>query len=176
MTREQFEHAVRAAGAVLGTDEVLVLGSQALHASLAGELPAEALRSVEVDIAVLGDTEGRSADLVGGSIGEASMFHATFGYYAQGVVESTAVLPHGWRQRLVQFRTPATGGVTALCLEIHDLWISKAIAGRPKDLDFCRAILQAARVDPTVLLRRLDRVDGLDSRTRVAVEARIKHG
>lgn len=32
MTREQFEHAVRAAGAILDTDEVLVIGSQAVDA------------------------------------------------------------------------------------------------------------------------------------------------
>ena len=39
--------------------------------------------------------------LIDGSIGEASMFHDTFGYYAQGVVESTAQLPAGWQERLV---------------------------------------------------------------------------
>jgi hypothetical protein len=80
--REDFEHAVRAAGGVLGVDELLVIGSQALHASIQGEIPEEAARSVEVDVAVRGDTEGRMADLLDGSIGEASMFHATFGYYA----------------------------------------------------------------------------------------------
>ena len=85
MKREQFEHAIRASGAVLGADEVLVIGSQALHASIARELPPEASRSVEVDVAALDDTDGSMADLIDGSIGEASMFHAAFGYYAQGV-------------------------------------------------------------------------------------------
>ena len=51
------------------------------------------------------------------------MFHDTFGYYAQGVVESTARLPAGWQERLVRFETPAMRGVTASCLELHDLWI-----------------------------------------------------
>ena len=108
MTRAQFEHAIRAAGAVLGVSELLVIGSQAVHGSISGELPIEAARSLEVDVAVRGDIEGRLADLLDGSIGEASMFHDTFGYYAQGVVESTAVLPDGWEQRLVRFETPAT--------------------------------------------------------------------
>lgn len=49
------------------------------------------------------------ADLIDGSIGEASMFHDTFGYYAQGVVESTARLPDGWQARLVPFDTPTHG-------------------------------------------------------------------
>ena len=70
------------------------------------------------------------ADLLDGSIGEASMFHATFGYYAQGVVEDKAVLPDGWRERLVRFQSPGIDGVLALCLEIHDLWVSEAVAGR----------------------------------------------
>jgi hypothetical protein len=173
--REDFEHAVRAAGAVLGVDELLVIGSQALHASVQGdELPEEAARSVEVDVAVRGDTEGRMADLLDGSIGEASMFHATFGYYAQGVVESTAILPRGWEGRLVRFETPATNGVVAWCLEVHDLWIAKAVASRPKDTEFCRALVEAGLVDRQILLDRLADIDHLDSRIRDAVERRIR--
>ena len=89
---------------------------------------------MEADIAALEDVDGRMADLIDGAIGEASMFHATFGYYAEGVVSSTAVLPSGWRERLVRFETPATAGVAAWCLEVHDLWLAKAVAGRRKTL------------------------------------------
>lgn len=173
MTRAQFEHAIRAAGAVLRVSELLVIGSQAVHGSMIGELPIEAERSVEVDVAVRGDADGRYADLIDGSIGEASMFHDTFGYYAQGVVESTARLPDGWQQRLVRFETPSTGGVTAWCLELHDLWISKAIAGREKDGEFCRALLDLGIVQRTILRVRLDQVSALDERIRAAVVARI---
>ena len=173
MTRAQFEHAVRAAGAVLDRGEILVIGSQALHASVSGPLPEEAARSVEVDVAVPGDVGGAQADLIDGSIGEASMFHSTFGYYAQGVVEATAVLPAGWRERLVRFESPATNGVTAWCLEPHDLWISKAIAGRPKDVDFCRAVLDLGIVHPPTLRGRLDLVEGLSEKVRSAVTHRI---
>jgi hypothetical protein len=172
--RAEFEHAIRAAGAVLGVRELLVIGSQALHASVGGELPAEASRSVEVDVAAMrGDPQGRLADLIDGSIGEASMFHATFGYYAQGVVETTAVLPSGWRKRLVRFKTPGTNGVVAWCLEPHDLWVSKAIAGRPKDLEFCRALVKRALVTGRRLRGRLAKVGALDKRVRAAVAARI---
>ncbi|MEO7520694.1 MAG: DUF6036 family nucleotidyltransferase [Gemmatimonas sp.] len=173
MTRAQFEHAIRAAGAVLGVSEILVIGSQAVHGSLSGDLPIEAARSVEVDIAVRGDIDGRLADLLDGSIGEASMFHDTFGYYAQGVVESTAVLPDGWQQRLVRFETSGTRGVVAWCLELHDLWIAKAIAGREKDGEFCRALIDRGDVLTPVLRERLDHVPVLDERVRAAVAARI---
>lgn len=174
MTREHFEHAIRAAGAVLGVNELLVIGSQALHGSVTGELPEEASRSIEVDVAAMHDDDGRRADLIDGSIGEASMFHETFGYYAQGVVEKTAILPNGWRERLVRFDTPGTQGVIAWCLEIHDLWLSKAIAGREKDLEFCRALVARQLVRTDVLSERLGLVEGLDARVRVAVEARLR--
>ena len=173
MTREQFEHAIRAAGAVLGVTELTVIGSQALHGSMSGPLPIEASRSVEVDVAVRGDAEGRLADLIDGSIGEASMFHDTFGYYAQGVVESTAKLPDGWQARLVPFDTPGTRGVTAWCLELHDLWVSKAVAGREKDREFCQALLQRGVVMPDVLAARLDSILALDPRIASAARAWI---
>jgi Nucleotidyltransferase of unknown function (DUF6036) len=174
LKRAEFEHAVRAAGAVLGLDEVLVIGSQALHASVEGALPHEAERSVEVDVAVLNDTDGRKADLLDGSIGEASMFHATFGYYAQGVVPGTAVLPAGWRKRLVRFTSPATAGVTALCLEPHDLWVSKMVAGRPKDLEFGRALLDGGLVDPDTLRDRVRAVRKAAAQDRKRILAKIE--
>ncbi len=173
MTRGQFEHAIRAAGAVLGVTELLVIGSQAVHGSMTGPLPIEAARSVEVDVAVRGDADGRLADLIDGSIGEASMFHDTFGYYAQGVVESTARLPVGWQARLVPFDTPGTRGVTAWCLELHDLWVSKAVAGREKDREFCRALMRRGAVMADVLESRLETVPSLDARVRSMVRAWI---
>jgi len=47
VNREAFDHAVRAAGAILGENELLVIGSQALHASISTDLPPEAARSEE---------------------------------------------------------------------------------------------------------------------------------
>jgi hypothetical protein len=173
MKRAEFEHTIRAAGAVLGVGEVLVIGSQALHASVPGDLPDEASRSVEADIAALEDVDGRMADLIDGAIGEASMFHETFGYYAEGVVSSTAVLPDGWRERLVRFETPATAGVVAWCLEVHDLWLSKAVAGRPKDLEFCAALKRTGLVRAAVLEERLLSI-AMDDRLRLVVAARIQ--
>ncbi|NHZ73842.1 MAG: hypothetical protein GWP16_05175 [Nitrospirae bacterium] len=173
MKRIEFEHAIRAAASILGTDELMVIGSQALHATIADDLPHAAQRSVEVDIVAFDDTDEQKADLIDGSIGEASMFHATFGYYAQGVSESTAVLPEGWRDRLIRFETPATNGVVAWCLEVHDLWISKALANREKDVEFCRALLAAGIVDRVDLRARLEVVNGLAVDLRQLVEQRI---
>lgn len=173
MTREEFAHVVRAAGAVLKSDEILVIGSQALHGSVEGGLPEEALRSMEADISTLDDADGSKADLVDGSIGEASMFHATFGYYAQGVVPATATLPEGWRDRLLAFESPATNGVVAYCLEPHDLWISKMVAHRPKDLEFGEALVRHGIVEAPVLRKRLDGIADLDDRVRRLILAKL---
>lgn len=175
MKRTQFEHTIRAAGAILGVDTVLVIGSQAIHASYNGVLP-EAERSIEVDIAFLDDVDDAKADLLDGSIGELSLFQETFGYYAHGVSPKTAQLPHGWRKRLVRFRTPSTQGITALCLELHDLWISKAIAGRPKDVAFCTALLQRRLVKPRTLRARLQKVHNLEPALRATIVRRIGQG
>jgi hypothetical protein len=173
MTRAEFAHTVRAAGGVLGMNDVLVIGSQALHGSVEDGLPPEATRSVEADIAALDDRDGSQADLIDGSIGEASMFHASFGYYAQGVTPTTARLPDGWRERLVRFETSATNGVVAWCLEPHDLWVSKMIAHRPKDLEFGAALLRLGIVEPVELRRRLKRVPDLDEPTHQAILAKL---
>lgn len=164
MNRTQFEHAVRAAGAILGVDEVLVIGSQAIHGSVEEQIP-EAERSIDVDISAVQDDDGSRADLIDGSIGELSMFQEEFGYYAQGVTPDTAVLPSGWRRRLVSYESPATSGVRALCLEIHDLWLSKALANREKDREFCRALIERGLVDRDILKRRLETVDDLPQPT-----------
>lgn len=102
------------------------------------------------------------------------MFHGTFGYYAQGVAGTTAVLPDGWRDRLVRYESPGTNGVVAWCLELHDLWISKMIAGRPKDLEFGRALLFEGLVDPHELLRRLGHATDLDEEVREGIVRRLE--
>ena len=168
MNRDQFEHTVRAAGAILGSNEVLVIGSQAIHASLDFEI-REAQRSIETDISALEDRDGTKADLIDGSIGELSIFQETYGYYAQGVTPKTATLPKGWRNRLVPYLTPGTQGVTAYCLEIHDLWLSKAVAGRPKDIEFCKSLVERDLVSSQTLCTRLKNIDKLEPEFRRVV-------
>lgn len=161
MNRAQFDHVVRAAGAILGENEILVIGSQAIHASTDRLFP-EAERSIEVDVVPLGDRDGRRADLIDGSIGELSLFQETFGYYAQGVSLDTAVLPDGWRDRVIRYESPATNGVVALCLEPHDLWVAKAIAGRAKDRAFCDAMRCRGLVASACLHERLASLRDVD--------------
>lgn len=48
------------------------------------------------------DLDRAKADQVEGGIGEFSLFHEEFGYYAEGIHIDTVVLPTGWRERLLR--------------------------------------------------------------------------
>ena len=172
MNRQQLHHLIRAAGAVLNVDGVLVIGSQSAHGS-ARVPPIPGEYSMEANIAlpgVSGDDAEAAADLIDGAIGEESLFHETHGYYAQGVTERAAKLPDGWRDRLIAGKTEDTNGVTAYYLEAHDLWVSKAVAGREKDAVFCREMLDAGLVEPHCLLGRLESTPDLPAEVTVRVQ------
>ncbi|MGI8602071.1 MAG: DUF6036 family nucleotidyltransferase [Verrucomicrobiales bacterium] len=139
MQRPQLEHIIRAAAGITGAQEFIIIGSQAVLGQFP-DAPAELLVSIEADVFTLRDPA--DADLIDGSIGEGSPFHQTFGYYAHGVASETGVLPAGWQERLVRVHNANTGGGTGLCLEIHDLAVSKLVAGRKKDLDFICGIFR----------------------------------
>ena len=153
MTRAELEHIVRAAGAIAQDDDIVVIGSQAILGQYP-DAPAELLISREADVYPLHHVE--RSDLIDGSIGEGSPFERSFGYYAHGVGEETAVLPEGWRERLILVSNENTRHVRGWCLEVHDLAIAKLIAGREKDLDFLDALVRHKMAEPGILRERLD--------------------
>ena len=83
MRRDQLEHLRRAACRIAEASEAVVLGSQAILGSYdEAELPEAAVMSIEADLAFLDDVDESKAGLVDFQIGEDSLFHGTFGYYA----------------------------------------------------------------------------------------------
>jgi hypothetical protein len=170
MTREQLEHLIRAACTIADDTELVILGSQAVLAQFP-QAPAELLVSMEADVYPRNHPD--RADLIEGSIGELSMFHETFGYYADGVGETTATLPEGWKERLVPMHGPGTAGNTGLALEIHDLLISKYVAGREKDLRFNRVAIENGLASVAVLTARLDRTP-IDDEARARIRGWIE--
>lgn len=91
--------------------------------------------------------------------GEWSEFHATYGFYIEGVGKRTAILPPDWEYRLVGVRNEATNNATGLCLEPHDLCAAKLMAHREKDFEFVRALMLARLIDPAILKERLASID-----------------
>ena len=153
MTREQLEHVLRAAAAISNELSFVVVGSQAVLLPFPNA-PAELLRSREVDLYPAMHPE--RADLIDAAIGAMSMFDETFGYYADGVGPETAVMPANWMQRA---SLHYIGDLTAVCPEIHDLAVSKAVAGREKDADFVRVLLRERMIDIETLRGRVRCLD-----------------
>ena len=155
MRRDQLEHILRAASTIAGDPEVLILGSQAILGSFSeDELPEKAHASIEADVTFFDDYDNEKSDLVDMHIGEDSQFHATYGYYAQGVNVEVATLPAGWRDRIVTYTGDGPHGARAHCLEPHDLVVAKLVAYRMKDMEFADALLAAGLVDADLLLAR----------------------
>ncbi len=152
MTRSELEHVIRAAGAIAADDQIVVIGSQAVLGQFP-QAPVSLRASMEADLYPRNKPE--RAELIDGAIGEGSHFHQHFGYYAQGVGEETAVLPRGWQKRLVRIKNANTRGVEGLCLDIHDLAISKYVAGRDKDLAFTLELARRGFTKKATLLERL---------------------
>lgn len=152
MQLQQLEHLIRAAGTVTDRYEFVVIGSQSILGSVARP-PVDCLLSTEVDIYPKDAEE--LADKIDGALGEGSRFHDTYGYYAQGVDSSTAILARGWEGRLVRLQTPGTGERIAYCLDVLDLFLSKCAANREKDRDFNVVLLRAGLVDEQSALQRV---------------------
>jgi hypothetical protein len=160
MKRAQLEHVLRAASQIAGDRDVLVIGSPSVLGAIPEErLPPAATASIEVDVAFFDDPGDHKADQVDGAIGQLSIFHETFGYYAQGVSLSTAALPAGWRDRLVRVETSSTAPGRGFLLDPHDCVVSKLVAGREKDYAFAHALIDQHLIDPAVLAERAETVE-----------------
>ena len=165
MQRSELEHVIRASGEIADDDEFIIIGSQAILGQFP-DAPAKLLMSMETDIYPKNSPE--LADKIDGAIGEGSHFHATHGYYAQGVGPETAILPKGWRDRLLPVKNENTNGITGLCLEVHDLAISKLVANRPKDKAFVSILVSHDMISHSTMLQRLSETDLTDpERSRI---------
>jgi hypothetical protein len=169
MRRSDLEHLIRAAGRIAGERELVIIGSQSVLGQFP-DAPVALLMSMEADLYPRNHPE--LADKVDGAIGEGSAFHQAHGYYAQGVGPDTATLPRGWQRRLVRVDNANTNGYAGLCLEVHDLAISKYVAGREKDREFTRELARHKLIDRLQLEKRLA-ATRLDAAVAKLVKGRI---
>ena len=164
MKRSEVEHVLRAAAAITLESAFYVVGSQAVllpHPDAPGEL----LLSRELDLYPALHPE--KADLIDGAIGAMSIFDATYGYHADGVGPETAIMPPDWHDRETFFYI---GNVTVICPELHDLAVSKCVAGRDKDADFIRSLLKHKMIDPALLIARIQTLDSTKYPTQALVD------
>lgn len=170
MRLADLEHVIRAAAAVSGEDDIVIVGSQAVLGSHP-DPPAALLVSIEADVFPRYRPD-RAID-VDGAIGEGSLFFDTFGYYAHGVGPETAKAPAGWQDRLVPLRSENTRGATGWCLEPHDLVLAKCVAGRQKDRTFATVAIRHGIVDAGRLLDGVPLLP-VDDATKAAVRELVR--
>ncbi len=153
MNRAQLEHVLRAAADITREHSFVVIGSQAVLLSHPNA-PDDLLVSREVDLypALAPD----KADMIEGAIGVLSQFDETFGYYADGVGPDTAKMPSDWMQ-FAQLHY--LGQLTVIVPELHDLAVSKCVAGRDKDAHWVAALLRHKMIELSRFVERLRALD-----------------
>jgi uncharacterized nucleotidyltransferase DUF6036 len=168
MKKREVDHVLRSAGRITNEKQFIIVGSQALHGKYP-DLADDIVHSAEVDLFAKVHPE-KTESL--NSIGVYSPFHEQFGYYADPVDANTATLPTGWRARLINLPPGDTDGVRGLCLDPHDLAISKYVANREKDQQFNRQLVLRGLLSRETLLQLLA-VTPVDKATRARVAAAI---
>lgn len=114
-------------------EKPIIVGSQAIHA-IAEELSEIAQKSIECDfLFTFGKSEIRAK--INKKLGVFSKFQLEHGFYADALGLATVVLPTNWQERL-QPLFDERNKTVAYCVEIHDIAVSKFIAGRDKDFQF----------------------------------------
>lgn len=173
MNRAQLELVVSEIARRFDLDYFYIVGSAAVLAWIP-DVTAGILTATR-DVDVIPDPAeperlSRLMDQIDFVLGEASDFDVEHGIYAQAVDDSTVTYaPAGWKERAIPLRV---GDKTALCMDLHDLMLSKYGAGREKDLLFNRALAGTNVVSEEILVARLKDVR-CDDRLHELISARI---
>src|SRR5258706_12026093 len=152
MTRSQFENLLRRAGELARDWDFFLIGSQAIR-GVSSAIPRDFPKTIEADL--YPRHHSQAWGMLRERLGKGSVFFKKHGYYLDCTDPGLATLPDGWTERLIPFRTPRTGGVTAWCLEPHDLFVSKLVAWREKDQQFLRAMLKHKLAKPRIIRARI---------------------
>ena len=152
MTKAELEDLLRRAGKLAKDRDFFLIGSQALR-GISPAIPRDFPITMEADL--YPRRHPQAWGLLRMELGNTSKFFKRHSYYLDCTDPGLATLPDGWIGRLIPFRTPRTGGVTAWCLEPNDLFASKLAAGRDKDQKFLRAMLRHKFAKPDIVRRRI---------------------
>ena len=171
-TRDDLTRAVRAVARHFGTDTVYLIGSQAILASWP-DAPSATRRSLEFDAypANAAAWESKHVGLeaseeIDALFGYGSQFHRTFGFYIDGVDETTATFPRDWMTRAVRVQVEdGERRITAIAPALDDLIVSKLGRLDDKDKSFIAACHDVKPLDGPHLEKLLEKTK-LDPATR----------
>jgi len=153
MTKAKLELMLREAGDIARELDFYLFGSQALRA-VCPRYPKEFPKTLEADLYPCHHPQAWS--LLREQMGRGSKIFRKHGVFLDCVDPGLSTFPDGWTERLIPFRTPRTGGVTAWCLEPNDLFASKLAAWREKYQQFHRAMLRHKLARPKIVSSRIE--------------------
>ena len=155
MKRWQFFDLIRRVSELTQITEPVIVGSHSLFA-VTDFVPAIVDRSLEADF-LLGPHGHEVIEMVRDNLGYTSDFYKQHGYFADPLGMAVVSFTPGWQDRLQPLKDD-NGQVVAKCLEIHDLAVSKLIAGRDKDLIFLCDLLDSRMILMEALMERAETI------------------
>jgi Nucleotidyltransferase of unknown function (DUF6036) len=175
MTKNQLEDLLRRAGELARDRDFFLIGSQAIR-GVCAVIPRDFPKTREADL--YPQNHPQAWAVLRRKLGKGSSFHHRKGYFPDCADPALSTIPDGWLDRLIPFRTPHTGGITAWCLEPHDLFVAKLVAFREKDMLFLKAMLRHKLVKQSRLFERIaalpfheDRMTELETRLAQLLKA-----
>lgn len=154
MRRLQLFRLIAAVRTITADELPVIVGSQSIHA-ITEHLPEIALQSVECDFLLIESADKRAR--VNDEFGVFSDYQRDEGFYADALGLATAILPKGWQTRLKPLRNDE-GELIANCVDVHDVAVSKLVAGREKDFEFISDIFSRQLINTTEFLARIELV------------------
>lgn len=158
----EFIHLMRATHNVTKRKHFVIVGSQSIigNKDWSESLPSEITGSVELDI-IIADAPA-TFDEINGALGEFSRFHASYGYYADGIDLDTIRLPEGYLDRTtsldVDLQDAEHTTVEVEFISLEDAIACKIYAGRDKDRDYIKSVKENFDVEHEKLIECLDEI------------------
>ena len=147
--------------------ELVMVGSQSVHA-VTHDAPIEVVMSRECDLLL--DESDSLTGVIDEGFGPDSPRAAETAVYVDTVSSTFPFLPAGWEQRLVPL-APDLPHIR--CLEIHDLVLSKLVAGPLKDYELIAVLLDRKLADVGTVRDRIVAVPDLHMRAILAARLQI---
>ena len=152
MRKSDLFELIRQIKIIISEETPIIVGSQAVH--LLTNFPPEIVQhSIECDFLIIGGkTEARA--LINKKLGVFSNFQVENGFYADALGLATVILPIDWQERL-QTLKDENGESIALVAEIHDIAVSKLIAGREKDFQVLKELFIREFIKINIFIERV---------------------